>query len=219
MLRTLAPSILDADFTCIEKELKMLEEEGADLIHLDIMDGRFVPNISFGAKVVESIRKITSLPLDAHLMIENPENHIESFIKAGSDYITIHYEVSRHLDRDIQFIKNMGIKSGIALNPTTPLNVIEYIINKIDILLLMTVNPGYGGQEFIPQMMSKIKKAKDIINNQNKSITLAVDGGINFSNLSRIIEAGADMIIAGQIIFKSVNPKEAIKKIKNIMMK
>jgi len=168
MLRTLAPSILDADFTCIEKELKMLEEEGADLIHLDIMDGRFVPNISFGAKVVESIRKITSLPLDAHLMIENPENHIESFIKAGSDYITIHYEVSRHLDRDIQFIKNMGIKCGIALNPTTPLNVIEYIINKIDILLLMTVNPGYGGQEFIPQMMSKIKKAKDIINNQNK---------------------------------------------------
>jgi len=217
MLRILAPSILDADFTCIEKELKMIEEGGADLIHLDIMDGHFVPNISFGTKIVESIKKITYLPLDVHLMIENPANHIESFVKAGSDYITVHYEVCKHLDRDIQVIKNMGNKCGIALNPTTPLNVIEYIINKIDLLLLMTVNPGYGGQEFIPQMMSKIKKARDIINNQNKLVTLAVDGGINFSNLSQIIEAGADMIVAGQIIFKSVNPGETIKKIKNIL--
>lgn len=219
MLRKLAPSILDADFTCLEKELRVIENGGADLIHLDIMDGNFVPNISFGAKIVESIKSKTSLPLDVHLMIENPAKHIKSFVEAGGDIITVHYETCRHLDRVIQTIIDMGVKCGIALNPATPLNVVEYIINKIDILLLMTVNPGFGGQKFIPEMLTKITRAKEIINSQNKLIALEVDGGINFNNLSQVITAGADIIVAGQIIFKSTNPEETIHKIKNILIK
>ncbi len=219
MLRKLAPSILDADFTCLERELRAIENGGADLIHLDIMDGNFVPNISFGAKITESIKSKTSLPLDVHLMIENPAKHIKSFIEAGGDIITVHYETCRHLDRVIQTIIDMGAKCGIALNPATPLNVVEYVINKIDTLLLMTVNPGFGGQEFIPEMITKITRAKEIINSQNKIIALEVDGGINFNNLSQVITAGADIIVAGQIIFKSTNPEETINKIKNILIK
>ncbi len=219
MLRKLAPSILDADFTCLERELRAIENGGADLIHLDIMDGNFVPNISFGAKITESIKSKTSLPLDVHLMVENPAKHIKSFIEAGGDIITVHYETCRHLDRVIQTIIDMGAKCGIALNPATPLNVVEYVINKIDTLLLMTVNPGFGGQEFIPEMITKITRAKEIINSQNKIIALEVDGGINFNNLSQVITAGADIIVAGQIIFKSTNPEETINKIKNILIK
>jgi len=219
MLRKLAPSILDVDFTCLERELRIIESGGADLIHLDIMDGNFVPNISFGSKMVESIKSITSLPLEVHLMIEKPENHIRSFIDAGGDIIIIHYETSKHLDRLIQTINEAGVKSGIALNPATPLSVIEYLINKIDILLLMTVNPGFGGQKFIPEMISKIEKARKIIDNQKKSISLEVDGGINLDNISEVIKAGAEIIVVGQIISKSANPEMTIKKIKNIMNK
>jgi ribulose-phosphate 3-epimerase len=217
MLRKLAPSILDVDFTCLGRELKKIESGGADLIHLDIMDGNFVPNISFGSKMVESIKSITSLPLEVHLMIEKPENHIRSFIDAGGDIIIIHYETSKHLDRLIQTINEAGVKSGIALNPATPLSVIEYLINKIDILLLMTVNPGFGGQKFIPEMITKIEKARKIIDNQKKSISLEVDGGINLDNISEVIKAGAEIIVVGQIISKSANPEMTIKKIKNIL--
>lgn len=217
MLRKLAPSILDVDFTFLERELKTLESGGADLIHLDIMDGNFVPNISFGPKIVESIKSKTSLPLEVHLMVERPENHIKSFIDAGGDIIIVHYETSKHLDRLIQTINEADVKSGIALNPATPLNVIEYLINKIDFLLLMTVNPGFGGQKFIPEMFGKIEKARKIIDNQKKSISLEVDGGINFNNISKVIEAGAEIIVVGQIISKSANPEETIKKIKNLL--
>lgn len=217
MLRKLAPSILDVDFTFLERELKTLESGGADLIHLDIMDGNFVPNISFGPRIVESIKSKTSLPLEVHLMVERPENHIKSFIDAGGDIIIVHYETSKHLDRLIQTINEADVKSGIALNPATPLNVIEYLINKIDFLLLMTVNPGFGGQKFIPEMFGKIEKARKIIDNQKKSISLEVDGGINFNNISKVIEAGAEIIVVGQIISKSANPEETIKKIKNLL--
>jgi len=217
MLRKLAPSILDVDFTFLERELKTLESGGADLIHLDIMDGNFVPNISFGPRIVESIKSKTSLPLEVHLMVERPENHIKSFIDAGGDIIIVHYETSKHLDRLIQTINEADVKSGIALNPATPLNVIEYLINKIDFLLLMTVNPGFGGQKFIPEMFGKIEKARKIIDNQKKSISLEVDGGINFNNISKVIEAGAEIIVVGQIISKSANSEETIKKIKNIL--
>ncbi|MBA7598997.1 Ribulose-phosphate 3-epimerase [subsurface metagenome] len=217
MLKKLAPSILDVDFTCLERELRKIESGGADLIHLDIMDGNFVPNISFGPKMVESIKSITSLPLEVHLMVEKPENHIKSFINAGGDIIIVHYETSKHLDRLIQTINEVDLKSGIALNPATPLSVIEYLINKIDILLLMTVNPGFGGQKFIPEMISKIEKARKMIDNQKKSISLEVDGGINLDNISKVIKAGAEIIVAGQIIFKSANPEMTIKKIKNIL--
>ncbi|TFG93552.1 MAG: ribulose-phosphate 3-epimerase [Candidatus Atribacteria bacterium] len=217
MLRKLAPSILDADFTCLERELNMIESGGADLIHLDIMDGNFVPNISFGPRIVESIKSKTSLPLEVHLMIEKPENHIKSFIDAGGDIIIIHYETSKHLDELIQNINNAGVKSGIALSPATPLSTIEYLTNKIDSLLIMTVNPGYGGQKFIPEMIDKIKKAREILDHLKKSVSLEVDGGINLSNLSKIIDAGAETIVVGQLIFKSKNPEMTIKKIKNIL--
>jgi len=217
MIKKLAPSILDVDFTCLERELRKIENGGADLLHLDIMDGNFVPNISFGPRIVESIKRITSLPLEVHLMVEKPENHIKSFINAGGDIIIVHYETSKHLDRLIQIINEAGVKSGIALNPATPLSVIEYLINKINILLLMTVNPGFGGQKFIPEMINKIEKARKIIDNQKKAISLAVDGGINLDNIYKVIKAGAEIIVVGQIISKSANPEMTIKKIKNII--
>jgi len=219
MIKKLAPSILDVDFSCLERELRKIESGGVDLLHLDIMDGNFVPNISFGPKIVESIKRITSLPLEVHLMIEKPENHIKSFINAGGDIIIVHYETSKHLDRLIQTINDADVKSGIALNPATPLGVIEYLISKIDFLLLMTVNPGFGGQKFIPEMMDKIKKARKIIDNQKKPISLEVDGGINLDNISEVMKAGVEIIVIGQLISKSANPEMTIKKLKNIMNK
>ena len=217
MTMKLAPSILDVDFAHLERELKKIENGGADLLHLDIMDGNFVPNISFGPRIVESIKSITSLPLEVHLMVEKPENQIKSFIDAGGDIIVVHYETSKHLDKLIQTINGAGVKSGIALNPATTLSVIEYLINKIDILLLMTVNPGFGGQIFIPEMIAKIESARKIIDNQKKLISLEVDGGINLDNISQVIKAGAEVIVAGQIISKSANPEMTTKKIKNIL--
>ncbi|MBC8499540.1 MAG: ribulose-phosphate 3-epimerase, partial [Candidatus Atribacteria bacterium] len=184
---------------------------------LDIMDGNSVPSISFGPRIVESIKSKTSLPLEVHLMVEKPENHIKSFIDAGGDTIIVHYETSKHLEELIQNINNTGVKSGIALSPATPLSTIEYFTNKIDSLLIMTVNPGYGGQKFIPEMIEKIKKAREILDNHKKSVSLEVDGGINLSNLSKIIEAGAETIVVGQLIFKSKNPELIIKKIKDIL--
>ena len=219
MIKKLAPSILDVDFSCLERELRKIESGGVDLLHLDIMDGNFVPNISFGPKIVESIKRITSLPLEVHLMIEKPENHIKSFINAGGDIIIVHYETSKHLDRLIQTINDADVKSGIALNPATPLGVIEYLISKIDFLLLMTVNPGFGGQKFIPEMIDKIKKARKIIDNQKKPISLEVDGGINLDNISEVMKAGVEIIVIGQLISKSANPEMTIKKLKNIMNK
>ena len=217
MTKKLSPSILDVDFAHLEREIKKIENGGADLLHLDIMDGNFVPNISFGPRIVESIKSITSLPLEVHLMVEKPENHIKSFINAGGDIIIVHYETSKHLDRLIQNINEAGVKSGIALNPATTLSVIEYLINKIDVLLVMTVNPGFGGQKLIPEMIDKIEKARKIIDNQKKSISLEVDGGINLDNISQVIKAGAEIIVVGQIISKSSNPEMIIKKIKNIL--
>jgi len=215
--RKISPSILDADFLNLGEQIDEINEGEADLIHLDIMDGCFVPNISFGDKVVETIKKRTSIPLDVHLMIENPEKHIRSFIKAGGDIITIHAETGKHLDRLIQEIKELGAKCGLALNPATSLSAVEYLISKIDKLLVMTVNPGYGGQKFIPEMLVKIRKARKMIEDSNRFIDLEVDGGINFENVCEVISSGANIIVAGSLIFKNKSPKNTIKKMKNII--
>ncbi|MEA2020954.1 MAG: ribulose-phosphate 3-epimerase [Candidatus Caldatribacteriota bacterium] len=215
--RKIAPSILDANFLKLGEQIDEINEGGADLIHLDIMDGCFVPNISFGVKVVESIKKRTSIPLDVHLMIENPEKHIRSFIKAGGDIITIHAEAGKHLDRLVQYIKESGVKCGLALNPATSLSAVEYLISKIDKLLVMTVNPGYGGQKFIPEMLVKMRKAKKMMEDNNRFIDLEVDGGINFENVCEVISSGANIIVAGSLIFKNKSPKNTIKKMKNII--
>jgi len=215
--RKIAPSILDANFLKLGEQIDEINNGKADLIHLDIMDGCFVPNISFGPKVVESIKKITSIPLDVHLMIENPEKHIQSYIEAGGDMITIHVETGKHLDRLVQRIKESGVKCGLALNPATPLSTVEYVLPKIDQLLIMTVNPGFGGQKFIPEMLVKIKKARKMMENWDRSLDLQVDGGINFENVGEIIHAGANVIVAGSLIFKSKSPKDTIEKMKSII--
>jgi len=213
--KKIAPSVLDADFLQLGKQIDMINEGNADLIHLDIMDGSFVPNISFGAKVVASIKKRTSIPLDVHLMIENPEKHIKSFIEAGGDIITVHVETTKHLDRLIQQIKDFGAKCGLALNPATSLNTIEYVIKKIDKLLVMTVNPGFGGQKYIPEMLGKIKRARIMMEESQRYFDLEVDGGINFKNINEVISAGANIIVTGSLIFKSAQPKATLIKMRN----
>lgn len=207
-----APSILSADFSKLGEEIKSVEDAGADWIHIDVMDGNFVPNITIGACVVKSIRKITKLPFDVHLMIEKPENHYMEFIKAGADYITIHVESTKNLYRTIKEIKKY-CKVGIALNPASPLCLIENIIDEIDLLLIMTVEPGFGGQKFIESMLDKVKKAKEMIG--SRRIYLSVDGGVNDKNAPLLKKAGADILVAGSFIFGSRDYKEAIKKLKS----
>jgi len=206
-----APSILSADFSKLGEEIKNVEKAGADLIHIDVMDGNFVPNITIGACVVKSIRKITHLPFDVHLMIEKPEKHFLSFVEAGADYITVHVEATKTLYRLVDEIKKY-CKVGVALNPATPLCSVENILDKIDLLLIMTVEPGYGGQKFIDSMIEKVKKAKEMI--KRKDILLAVDGGINDENAVKLKKAGVDLLVAGSYIFKSDDYENAIKKLK-----
>jgi len=206
-----APSILSADFSKLGEEIKSVEKAGADLIHIDVMDGNFVPNITIGACVVKSIRKITHLPFDVHLMIEKPEKHFLSFVEAGADYITVHVEATKTLYRLVDEIRK-HCKVGVALNPATPLCSVENILDKIDLLLIMTVEPGYGGQRFIDSMIGKVKKAKEMI--KGKDILLAVDGGVNDENAVELKKAGVDLLVAGSYIFKSDDYENAIKKLK-----
>lgn len=206
-----APSILSADFSKLGEEIKKVEEAGADLIHIDVMDGNFVPNITIGACVVKSIRKVTHLPFDVHLMIEKPENKFLDFVEAGADYITVHVEATKTLYRLINEIKK-HCKVGVALNPSTPLCSVENIVDEIDLLLIMTVEPGYGGQKFIEKMIEKVKKAREMIG--NRDIILAVDGGVNDENAPKLKKAGANMLVAGSYIFKSGDYKKAIGKLK-----
>jgi ribulose-phosphate 3-epimerase len=199
----IAPSILSADFLKLEEEIRATENAGADMLHIDIMDGHFVPNITIGPFIVESIRNITSLPLDIHLMIENPDTYIRDFIKAGADFLTVHYEASVHLHRTIQQIKEHNVKAGVSLNPATPIWSLEHILPDIDMALLMSVNPGFGGQQFIPQAIEKISMLKRILREKGLSTLIEVDGGVKLVNALDIIYAGADILVMGSAFYHS----------------
>lgn len=213
----IAPSILSADFTKIEEAVKRVEKAGADLIHIDVMDGHFVPNLTFGPKLVSSLKKKTSLPLDVHLMVENPGFFIPLFHEAGADWISIHLEASRsHLHRDIHLIKEYKKKAGLALNPATPIHLMNEIIQDLDYILIMTVNPGWGGQSFIDSGLAKIAQLKSWIKGQKLQIPIEVDGGLNLDNIERVIKAGAEIIVAGSAVFQAANPAEVVIKMKEL---
>lgn len=209
----IAPSILTASFSNLESTIKELEEAGADYLHLDIMDGSFVPQITFGSKIVSDIKKITSLPLDVHLMIINPEKHIDDFAKAGADIISVHYEGNIHLHKLIMQIKSHNVKAGIVLNPHTRVDVIEPLIDDIDNVLIMSVNPGFGGQKFITNSIKKIEETKKLIG--QREIIISVDGGINLNTCCDVIKAGANLLVAGSAIIDSKDKKETIKQLRN----
>lgn len=209
----LSPSILSADFSKLGEAVSALEKYGADMAHIDVMDGAFVPNISFGFPVIRDIRKVSNLIFDVHLMIEEPSRYIEEFAKYG-DIITIHYESDRHADRTINYIKSFGRKAGIAINPATPVSVIKDIISQVDLVLIMTVNPGFGGQSFIPYTLDKIAEVKRIAEKTNPSLMIEVDGGISTANIRQVIEKGANVIVAGSAVFKENKIEENIKLLK-----
>jgi ribulose-phosphate 3-epimerase len=202
-MKKLAASILSSDFGRLSEEVRAVERAGADWIHADVMDGHFVPNITIGPGVVRAVRKITSLPLDVHLMIENPENYIEAFADAGADWLNVHAESTVHLHRVIQKIKELGVKASVAINPATPLDHLEYILFDLDMILVMTVNPGFGGQKFIASMLSKVRKCRKLIDQSRANVLLEVDGGVHPDTIGDLVEAGADVFVAGSAIFES----------------
>jgi ribulose-phosphate 3-epimerase len=213
-MKIIAPSILSADFSVLGEEIAAVEAAGADWIHIDVMDGHFVPNITMGPGVVKSLRKMTVLPFDVHLMIESPEQYIQPFAEAGSDRITVHMEALIHLHRTVSQIKELGLKAGVSLNPATPLSFVESILTDIDLLLIMTVNPGFGGQQFIKTMLPKIRQARDLIDRLAPAVLLEVDGGVTLANMPAILKAGADVFVAGASIFGSGDYRDTIGKMK-----
>jgi ribulose-phosphate 3-epimerase len=214
-MKKIAPSILSADFSRLGDEIKAVDAAGADYIHIDVMDGHFVPNITIGPLIVEAVRKVTSRPLDVHLMIENPDLYIPAFAAAGADIIVVHAEASHHLHRTVQLIKSFGKKAGVSLNPATSLHALDYILEELDLVLLMTVNPGFGGQSFIEACIPKIHALRGILDKRGLEIELEVDGGVKTDNISRISHAGADVFVAGSAVFGSNDYHSTISALRN----
>ena len=215
--KKIAPSLLSANFSNIEKDIKILEEGGADLLHLDVMDGHFVPNITFGPFIIKAIKDVANIPLDVHLMIENPGDYVDAFCDAGADYLTVHVEAAPHLHRVIQQIKAKGVKAGVSLNPHTPLSAIEEVLGDLDMILIMSVNPGFGGQSFIENTIDKLRRLKKMLiaHGVYQQIEVNVDGGIKLANIKEVSDAGCDVFVSGSGIFKADDPQEMIRKMKD----
>jgi ribulose-phosphate 3-epimerase len=211
IMARIAPSILSADFTRLGEEIREVEKAGGDYIHIDVMDGHFVPNITIGPMIVEAVKRVARIPLDVHLMIFNPDTFVVDFVKAGADIITVHAEAVNHLHRTIQAIKETGLKAGVALNPATPPNILDYVLNDIDLVLIMSVNPGFGGQKFIPEILSKIEHVRKRIDKEGLKIDIEVDGGININTIAQVSNAGADVFVAGSAVFLSDDYEKAIR--------
>jgi ribulose-phosphate 3-epimerase len=215
----LAPSILSADFSQLKDAVQILDKGGAHLVHIDVMDGHFVPNITLGPPVIKSLRKHTKLPFDVHLMISNPDQYLESFHEAGADILTVHAEACTHLHRTVQQIKKLGMKAGVALNPATDLSVLKYILPDIDMVLIMTVNPGFGGQTFIPKCLDKIRELSKYIQENQLPVEIEIDGGANLDNAEEIIKAGTNILVAGSAVYDTPNPVETIQEFIKVFSK
>ncbi|MCX8044658.1 MAG: ribulose-phosphate 3-epimerase [Desulfobacterota bacterium] len=217
MKKKIAPSILSADFARLGDEVQAVAAAGADYIHIDVMDGMFVPNITIGPLVVEAVKQVTTLPLDVHLMIEQPERYLEAFVQAGATILSVHPETCRHLQRTLRAIRELGAHPAVALNPATPLSTLDHVLDDVEMILLMTVNPGFGGQEFIPAMLPKIRKLKSLLTRAQKKIPIEVDGGIAISTIKKVAAAGADVFVAGSGIFKTPDYKKTIATMKRLI--
>ena len=215
----IAPSILSADFSRLGDEVRKAEEAGADIIHLDIMDGHFVPNLTFGPIIVKAIRDYTKLPFYVHLMVERPEDYIERVVEAGGDLVIVHVEACTHLQKILSMIRDLGARSGVALNPATPLTTIEYVLDDLDLILIMSVNPGFGGQEFIPSVLPKIRRARRRVVKRGLEMEIAVDGGVNVEIAPKVVEAGADVLVAGTAVFGKPDLKKAIQELREAASK
>jgi len=216
-MKYISPSILSADFSKLGDEIRSVEKAGADWIHIDVMDGHFVPNITIGPLIVEAARRITSLPLDVHLMIENPDRYVEDFAKAGADLISVQVEACIHLNRTVQMIKGLELRAGVVLNPSTPLSTIDWIIEDVDLVMIMSVNPGFGGQKFIHNSIDKVRSLRKIIQDRGLSTLIEIDGGVNEKTIKTISDAGADVFVAGSAIFKSPDYKKTIAKFRELI--
>ena len=216
MAHLISPSVLSCDFANIQRDVEMINNSNADWFHVDVMDGVFVPNISFGFPVIEAIKKHAKKPLDVHLMIQNPDQYIHQFQKSGADILTVHYEACTHLHRTIQAIKEAGMKAGVALNPHTPVAFLEDVIEDLDLVLIMSVNPGFGGQKFIKNALAKVAQVKELIISKKSNALIEVDGGVNLETGKELVNAGADVLVAGSFVFNSENPTITIDSLKNI---
>ncbi len=215
-MHQIAPSLLAADFSRLGEDIRMINGSDADMLHVDIMDGVFVPNISFGQNIVKTIKQVAEKPLDVHLMIVNPDQYLASFVEAGADILSVHLEACNHLHRSIQMIKSMGVKAGVAINPHTSVSLLEDVLEDIDQVIIMSVNPGFGGQKFIYQTLIKIQQLKDRITVRNLDVKIEIDGGVGLQNAEKILQAGADILVAGSSVFKSEDPVKTVSQLKQI---